>query len=69
MKTIEIILTILSSISGGLFIMTFVESLAEIGKQITNKIDGLHFSVRPSIWVVPGIWFGFFVLCLIILFK
>ena len=40
MTTLEIIFTVLSSIFGGFFIATFVESLATIAMQISSAIKG-----------------------------
>ena len=64
MNTIEIIFTILAAITGGLFILTFVESLANMVILITNTISNKNrkTAIYPSVWIVPAIMFMLFVL-------
>lgn len=63
MNTLEIIFTILTAITGGLFILAFVESLANLTTKILSKLTDKDYPtiIHPSTWIVPAVWFMIFV--------
>jgi len=69
MTTLEIIFTVASSIFGGCFIATFVESLATIAIQISNAIEGRKSIVQPNTWLVPAFWFMLFISTILIVLS